>query len=71
MNLLKGTSARRLFQRFPELKLDAHTLSFWQRGYGSKSVPLTAAVVTATYIRTQWERLEGYERPSHGDRLAR
>ena len=39
MNLIKGASARRVFQRFPELKLDAHTSSFWQAKYAFKEIP--------------------------------
>ena len=62
LNLLKGASARRIFQRFPELKLDAQTSSFWQAGYGSKEVPPAAVGAVRSYIRTQWDRLEDYER---------
>jgi REP element-mobilizing transposase RayT len=62
MNFLKGTSARRLFEQFPELKLDAHISSFWQAGYGSKIVPESALNAVATYIRTQWDRLESFDR---------
>lgn len=61
---LKGVSARRLFERFPELKLDAGTQSFWQSGYGSKLVPAGRVSSTRRYIRTQWDRLEAYERDS-------
>jgi putative transposase len=42
MNLLKGVSARRLFQQFPELKLDAGVANFWQHRYGSKIIPASA-----------------------------
>jgi len=59
---LKGVSARRLFERFPELKLDAHTNNFWQIGYGSKIVSPNALSTTKRYIRTQWGRLEKYDR---------
>ena len=62
MMLLKGVSARRLFERFPELRLDAHTNSFWQAGYGSKLISPGAVPSTRDYIRTQWDRLEKYER---------
>lgn len=62
MNLLKGTSSRRLFQRFPELKLDAGVNSLWQHRYASKVVPEPAAASVGQYIRTQWQRLEKYER---------
>jgi REP element-mobilizing transposase RayT len=59
---LKGVSARRLFERFPELKMDAHTNNFWQAGYGSKIIPLSAIGSLGNYIRTQWDRLEKYDR---------
>jgi len=62
MNLLKGTSSRRLFQRFPDLKLDAGIGSFWRHRYASKAVPESAVASVGQYIRTQWERLEKYER---------
>ena len=62
MNLLKGSSSRRLFQRFPDLKLDAGINSFWQHRYASREVPQTAAVAVSNYIHTQWDRLEKYER---------
>jgi putative transposase len=59
---LKAVSARRLFQLFPELKLQAHTNNFWQAGYGSKIVPPSALRTMKSYIRTQWDRLEKYDR---------
>jgi putative transposase len=62
MNLLKGTTSRRLFQRFPELKLDAGINSFWQHRYAAKIVPEPAAASVGQYIRTQWDRLDKYER---------
>jgi REP element-mobilizing transposase RayT len=62
MNDLKGVSARRLFEAFPELKLDAHTNHFWQQGYGSKLVAPGALNATKRYIQTQWERTDSFER---------
>jgi putative transposase len=62
MNYVKGTSARRIFKRFPELKLDAHTTSLWQSHYGSKLIPEEARATVTQYIRTQWDRLEEFER---------
>ena len=66
MNLLKGVSARRVFEEFPDLKLDAHTEHFWQKRCGSKPVPPEAISAVTSYIRTQKERLEKYERPFRG-----
>jgi putative transposase len=62
MNLLKGVTSRRIFQRFPELKLDAGVGAFWQRRYGAKLVSEAAAVTVGEYICTQWDRLDKYER---------
>jgi putative transposase len=39
MNLLKGASSRALFQKYPSIKMDAHTNAFWQVGFGSKIIP--------------------------------
>lgn len=61
MNLLKGVSARRLFQQFPDLKLDAGINGFWQHRYGVKEVREPAVASVGRYIRTQWERLDKYE----------
>ena len=64
MMLLTGISARRIFERFEDLKLAAGTDSFWQSGYGSKLVEPPAIANVRNYIRTQWDRLESYDRPS-------
>lgn len=62
MNALKGASARRLFQRFPDLKMNEGVNKFWQHRYGFKVIDEAAADSVANYIRTQWARLEKYER---------
>jgi len=62
VNLLKGITSRRIVERFPELKLDARVGAFWQHRYAAKLVPEAAAVAVGRYIRTQWDRLEKYER---------
>lgn len=51
-----------MFAAFPELKMDAETEHFWQKGYGKKVVAPAAATAMKRYIRTQWERLDGFER---------
>ncbi|MBI2957257.1 MAG: IS200/IS605 family transposase [Chloroflexi bacterium] len=60
--LLKGTTARRVFQAYPELKLDASTQSFRQARYGAKVVPETALPSLKEYVATQKDRPEKYER---------
>ena len=62
MNLLKGATSRRIFQRFPELKLDAKVGAFWQHRYAAKLVPEAAAATVGRHIRTQCDRLDRYER---------
>jgi putative transposase len=62
MNLLKGISARRVLQQFPELALDAHLKHFWQKRYGYKSVPPEAVPNVVRYIQSQWKRLEKFDR---------
>ena len=61
MKLLKGRSSYELFQRNPQLKLDARVNSFWQRGFGSRMVPETQLDIVRRYIRTQDQRVEKYE----------
>jgi putative transposase len=62
MNLLKGITSRRILEKFPELRLDARVGAFWQHRYAAKAVPERAVPSVGRYIRTQWDRLEKYER---------
>ncbi len=62
MNLLKGASARRLFLQFPDLRMDEGITNFWQAGYSKKFVPPAAINRVRHYIRTQWDRLEDYDK---------
>src|SRR4051794_28685589 len=39
MMLLKGVSAREVFQREPELRLSMGTQVFWQKSFGRRPVP--------------------------------
>ena len=61
LNLLKGISARKLHQAFPELKLDAGSDHFWQRGYAFKVVEAGSLETRRRYVRTQKQRLEKFE----------
>jgi putative transposase len=56
MHQLKGASAREVFQRFPELRFDMRSNSFWQKGYGARYVPPKEIVTVRRYIRTQLDR---------------
>ncbi len=61
VKLLKGISARELFLEFPDLKLDAQTDHFWQRGFGYRELDDDRNGV-AWYIRTQKRRPGKYDR---------
>jgi len=56
MHQLKGTSSRFIFLRYPELKRDLPTGSFWQKGYGRRWVPVQQLAAVRRYIQTQRER---------------
>lgn len=62
MNVLKGATSRRLFEQFPDLRLDAGIHNFWQHRYAARQVGAGAKGVIRRYIRTQEQRLEKYER---------
>lgn len=62
LHLLKGASARRIFQEIPEIKLDARTGHFWQKRFGSKLVEPDAIPIVRRYIETQKDRPEKYAR---------
>jgi putative transposase len=61
LNLLKGASARRIFQEMPDIRLDAHIDHFWQKRFGSKPVPPGAIATVRRYIETQKDRPEKYD----------
>jgi putative transposase len=56
MHRLKGASAREVFLRYPQLRLDMGSNSFWQEGYGFRLVPEEQIEAVCRYIRTQSER---------------
>jgi putative transposase len=62
MNLLKGISSRRMTAEFPELRLDTGVPTIWQHRFASKEIPAAATKDVVNYIRSQWDRLEKYER---------
>lgn len=64
VNLLKGVTARRVFQQFPELRMDAGVEHLWQKRYGYNLVSWDAVGQVATYINTQRDRLEKFDRPA-------
>jgi putative transposase len=56
MHDLKGASARQVLSRFPELRIDMATTSFWQKSYGWRLVPPEQIEVVSRYIKTQGDR---------------
>ena len=56
MKRLKGASAREIFEQVPFLRLDMHSNSFWQRGYGSRLIAPSEIQMIRHYIKTQEER---------------
>jgi putative transposase len=55
-NYLKGKSARRILQRFPELKTRAIRGKLWSRSYFVATVGNVTADVVKKYVKEQWER---------------
>jgi putative transposase len=56
MHQLKGASARFIFLKYPELKLDMGHDSFWQKGYGFRRLDPSEVSGVPRYIRTQGAR---------------
>ena len=56
MKRLKGASAREIFEQVPFLRLDMHSNSFWQRGYGHRLLTPKEIPIVRRYIRTQMDR---------------
>jgi putative transposase len=56
MHDLKGATARAVFLRYPQLRLDMETASFWQKSYGSRLVWPNEIETVRHYIRTQDQR---------------
>ena len=56
MMLLKGISAREVFEREPELRISMESLAFWQRKYGWRLLAEEELPTVQHYIQTQLER---------------
>jgi REP element-mobilizing transposase RayT len=54
--LLKGVSAREVFENEPELRLSMGALAFWQKSFGRRPVPEDQLEAVRKYIRTQHDR---------------
>ena len=55
-NYLKGKSARRILQRFPELRSKASRGKLWSRSYFVATVGNVTAEVVKRYVEEQWEK---------------
>lgn len=55
-NYLKGKSARRILQRFPELKSRTRYGRLWSRSYFVATVGNVTADMVKKYVEEQWAR---------------
>lgn len=55
MNILKGTTARRIFQEFDDLKMQIGENHLWGRRFHAQEVPSEAVDEVRRYIRDQEE----------------
>ena len=55
-NYLKGKSARRILQRFPELKTRSARGKLWSRSYFVATVGEVTADIIKMYVEEQWKR---------------
>jgi putative transposase len=56
VNYLKGKSARKILQRFPELKTRATGGKLWSRSYFVATVGNVTADMVKRYVEEQWEK---------------
>lgn len=56
MNMVKGISSRRIFQRFPELRLDMMSNHLWTSGYHARQVAEDGIQRVLAYVAQQKQR---------------
>ncbi|MEM0198015.1 MAG: IS200/IS605 family transposase [Fervidicoccaceae archaeon] len=56
VNYLKGKSARRILQKFPELKAGTTRGKLWSRSYFVATVGNVSADAVKRYVEEQWEK---------------
>ena len=56
MHQLKGASARFMFLKYPDLKIDLASNSFWQKGYGWRRLTPSEVPAVRAYIQPQRDR---------------
>jgi len=58
MKYLKGKSARKILQKFPQLKAKAKRGKLWTRSYFVATVGNVTAEIVKKYVEEQWSRNE-------------
>jgi putative transposase len=53
MNMFKGILSRRIFQQFPDLRLDMRSNHLWAAGYYARTVDALSLASTIQYIQNQ------------------
>lgn len=53
MNMFKGILSRRIFQDFPDLRIDMRSNHLWAAGYYARTVDTSTLPATLRYIRNQ------------------
>ncbi len=53
MNMFKGIMSRRIFEQFPDLRLDMGSNHLWAAGYYARTVDALSMVATVQYIQNQ------------------
>lgn len=56
MNMVKGVSARRLFEAYPQLRLDMHSNHLWTSGYYARPIGDGEMPAVLRYIAQQKRR---------------
>jgi len=56
VNYLKGKSARKILQRFPDLKAKVRYGKLWSRSYFVATVGNVTADIVKKYVEEQWSR---------------
>ncbi len=60
-NYLKGKSARKVLQKFPQLRTRARHGKLWTRSYFVVTVGNVTADIVKQYIEEQWSKAEKHE----------
>ena len=53
MNMFKGIISRRIFEQFPDLRMDMGSSHLWAAGYYARTVDASSMVAAIRYIQNQ------------------